>query len=86
MNELRVLATDINIEELLTQANNAYKDADKEDDLEGWVNKQSRLSTLNLKRLKANVQPVQRMLVKVSMPLSTCCAHVVNVLLIFALL
>lgn len=83
VNELQVLATDIDIEELLTQANNAYKDADKEDDLEGWVNEQSGLSTLDLKRLEADVQPVRRTLVKVSMPLSTCCVHVVNVLLIF---
>src|ERR1019366_6761683 len=60
--ELRVLATDIDVEELLTQASNAYGDGDNEDDLEGWVDEQSDLSTWDLKELEDDVRPVQRTL------------------------
>lgn len=80
MKELRVLATDIDIEELLTRANAAGKDADTEDDLDGSVNEQTGLSALDLKRLEANVQPVRRTLVKVS----SHHPHLVDVLLMFA--
>jgi hypothetical protein len=82
MKELRVLATDIDIEELLTRANNASKDADNDDDLEGWANEQSGMSTSDLKRFEADVQPVRRMLVKVSLlelASSSPCWHVADV-------
>jgi hypothetical protein len=80
MKELRVLAEDIDIEELLTRANNTHKDGDNDDNLEGLVNEWSGLSTGDLEELEADVRPVRRVLVKVSMPcqrvvhtLSTCC-------------
>lgn len=86
MKELQVLATDIDIKELLTRANNASKDADNDNDLEGWANEQSRMSTSDLKRFEADVQPIQQMLVKVSLCLSLRHPHLVGMLLMFTLL
>jgi hypothetical protein len=65
---LQVLAEDIEIEELLTRANNTYKDSDNEDDLDRWVDEKRGLSPSDLKGLEVDVQPVRRTLVKVSTP------------------
>jgi hypothetical protein len=65
--ELETLATNVDVEELLTRASNSHgdSDADSEDDLEGWVDEQSDLSTWDLRELEDDVRPVRRTLVKV---------------------
>lgn len=67
MAELRVLANDMDMEDLLTQANRVYSDdeKDEDDDLDGWVDERSRLSVSDLEELEEDVQPIRKMLVKV---------------------
>ena len=65
---LQKLAEDIDIEELLTRANTTYKNSDNENDLDGWIDKKCALSSSDLEGLEVSMQPVQRTLVKVSMP------------------
>jgi hypothetical protein len=75
MLELQALATDIDVEEALTQAGNTKEEGDDEDDddLEGWVDERSKLSTVDLTKLEGNVQPVRKALVKVC--LERCQGH-----------
>jgi hypothetical protein len=73
--ELQNLATNIEVEELLTRAGNTYgdSDADNEDNLEGWVDEQGDLSAYDLDELEDDVRPVRRTLVKVRpMRFTTC--------------
>ena len=67
MAELCVLANDMDMEDLLTQANRVYSDdeKDEDDDLDGWVDERSRLSVSDLEELEEDVQPIRKMLVKV---------------------
>jgi len=64
MAELHALAADMDAEELLTQASHSYDGGD-DDDVEGWRDEQSRLSTSDLKELEEDLQPIRKMLVKV---------------------
>jgi len=66
--ELRALAGDIDIEEMLTRAANSDEDDDDDDDdsVEGWVDEHQEMSKVKVVELKADVQPVRMMLVKVS--------------------
>ena len=75
MAELHVLATDMDMEDLLTQANCVYSiyKKDEDDDLDGWVDKRSRLSVSDLEELEEDVQPIQKTLVKVH------CQHVCRI-------
>ena len=61
MRELRALAGDLNVKELVTQAANSQSDDgddDEDDDSEGWVDEHQKMSELELKELEGDVQPV----------------------------
>jgi hypothetical protein len=66
--ELRALAGDIDIEEMLMRAANSNEDDndDDNDSVEGWVDECQEMSKVEVVELKADVQPVRMMLVKVS--------------------
>jgi hypothetical protein len=67
MTELRALAGDIDVEEMLTRAANSNDDdeGDDDDDVEGWVDERQEMSEVEVVALEADVQPVRMMLVKV---------------------
>jgi hypothetical protein len=69
MTELRTLAGNINIEEMLTRAVNDNEEDDVEnnndDDVKDWVDECQEMSKIEVEELNADVQPVQMMLVKV---------------------
>ena len=68
MKELRALAGDLDVEELVTQAANSQSDDgddDEDDDIEGWVDERQKMSELELNELEGDVQPVRTTLVKV---------------------
>jgi hypothetical protein len=65
MTELRALAGDIDIEEMLTRATNDHEEDNDDDDVEGWVDERQDMSRVEVEELKADVQPVRMMLVKV---------------------
>ena len=68
LNELRTLAGDIELEEMISQASKS-KDGDKDDDDddndEGWINEREDMDQWELDELEADVQPVRKVLVKV---------------------
>jgi hypothetical protein len=78
LKELRALAGDIDIEELLMKAS-AAKDEDDDDDdddddnEEGWVDERGEMSEFEAEELAVDVQPVRTMLVKVSLGRLSCC-------------
>ena len=75
LKELRALAGDIDIEELLTKASTAKDDDDEDDDdnEEGWVDERGEMSQFEAEELAVDVQPVRTMLVKVCLGRLSCC-------------
>ena len=75
LKELRALAGDIDIEELLTKASAAKDDDDEDDDdnEEGWVDERGEMSEFEAEELAVDVQPVRTMLVKVCLGRLSCC-------------
>jgi hypothetical protein len=73
MTELRALAGDIDVEEMLARAANSNEGEDEEhehehedeDGVEGWVDERQEMSEVEVMELDADVQPVRMMLVKV---------------------
>jgi uncharacterized protein YdeI (BOF family) len=62
MTELRALAGDINIEEMLTRATNDHEEDDVNDDddvdIKGWVDEHQDMSRVEVEELEDDVQPV----------------------------
>ena len=65
--ELLALALDMDIKDLLMQANHDdySSDGDEEDDVDGWVDEQGRLLASDMRELDKDVQPIWKTLVKV---------------------
>jgi hypothetical protein len=73
MKELKELARDINAEELMMRASESKEDdMDDEDDdnVEGWVDECEEIEEWELEALDGDVQPVQKVLVKVGSKIS----------------
>lgn len=69
LRELMVSAEDLDQEEVATREGECWSDdVDSEDDkLDGWVNEREDMSEMEQTELDDNIQPVRRVLVKVSM-------------------
>jgi hypothetical protein len=68
MAELCALATDMDMEDLLTWANRGYssdEENDEDDDTDGWMDERGALSASDLKELEKDVWPIRKVLVKV---------------------
>ena len=68
--ELLALASDMDIEDLLTRANHDGYSGDGEeevhdDHVDGWVDEQGGLSASDIKELEEDMQPIRKTLVKV---------------------
>jgi hypothetical protein len=59
MAELLVLSSDMDVEDLLTQASHSQSDGDSDEDNEdGWVDEKGKLLTSDLKELEEDIQPI----------------------------
>jgi hypothetical protein len=61
MVELHALATDMDMEDLLTRANRGYsgdEENDEDDDTNGWMDERGALSASDLKELEKDVWPI----------------------------
>lgn len=69
LRELMVLAEDLDQEEVATREGECWSsEIDSEDDkLDGWVDEREDMSEMEQSELDDNIQPVRRVLVKVSM-------------------
>ena len=69
LRELMVSAEDLDQEEVATREGECWSsEIDSEDDkLDGWVDEQEDMSEMEQRELDNNIQPVRRVLVKVSM-------------------
>ena len=65
MKVLMKLAGDIESEEAIT-AQEGLSDENRDDNLEGWINEQLRMSKEELEELKDKIKPVHWVLTKVS--------------------
>ena len=66
LQELQVLAADINLEERATRVGVEIGSDDNEDDnMDGWIDERERMSAEDVTKLDESVQPVRFMLVKV---------------------
>jgi hypothetical protein len=85
LRELRALAGDIDIEELLMKAGAAKDDdnneEDDDDNEEGWVDERGEMSEFEAEELAVDVQPVRTMLVKVCLRCPSRQCKLSNVLL-----
>lgn len=74
LRELMVSAEDLDQEEVATREGECWSDdVDSEDDkLDGWVNEREDMSEMEQMELDDNIQPVRRVLVKVSMATLVC--------------
>lgn len=68
--ELLALASDVDIEDLLTRANHDGYSGDgeqevRDDHVDGWVDERGGLSASDIKELEEDVQPIRKTLVKV---------------------
>jgi hypothetical protein len=73
MKELKELARDIEAEELMTRASESKeddKDDEDDDNMEGWVDEREEMEEWELEALDGDVQPVQKVLVKVGLKIS----------------
>ena len=66
LRELMVLAEDLDKEELATREGEHSKSKGDEDDTDGWVDEREEMSESERKELDDNIQPIRRVLVKVS--------------------
>jgi hypothetical protein len=68
LRELMVPAEDLDKEELATREGECWaSEVDREDDdMDGWVNEREDMSEMEQKELDDNIQPIRRVLVKVS--------------------